>query len=50
VRQWHEVAAELCKIQESRRPLERMLNRSLLTILLPTLGMVSLALLFHAVQ
>jgi DNA-binding helix-hairpin-helix protein with protein kinase domain len=50
IRQWREVAAELCKIQESRRPLERMLNRSLLTILLPTLGMVGLALLFYFVQ
>jgi hypothetical protein len=30
--------------------LERMINRSLVTILLPTLGVVGLALLFYAVQ
>ncbi|MEX2091038.1 MAG: hypothetical protein WD971_00095 [Pirellulales bacterium] len=50
VRQWKDVAKELCELQESRRPLERLLNRSLATLLLPTLGVIALAVLFYYVK
>jgi hypothetical protein len=46
LRQWKAGAAEYCEFQQSRRPLERLINRSYLTILGPTAGVVLLALLF----
>ncbi len=50
VREWKKVAADLCEFQQSRRLLERTLNKSLLTILGPTAGVILLALLFYYVK
>jgi DNA-binding helix-hairpin-helix protein with protein kinase domain len=50
LRQWKAVAAELTEFQEKRHPLERLMNRSYLTILGPTAGVILLALLFYYAQ
>ncbi|MGD9635407.1 MAG: hypothetical protein AB7U97_19160, partial [Pirellulales bacterium] len=43
VRQYKKIAAELNTFQEARRPLERLINKSLLTLGLPTLAAVAIA-------
>jgi hypothetical protein len=49
VRHFKKIAAELGEYQELRRPLERLLNKSLLTLLLPTVAVIGLAaLIFYA--
>jgi DNA-binding helix-hairpin-helix protein with protein kinase domain len=47
MKQWKAAAAEYAEFQQSRRPLERLINRSYLTILGPTAGVILLALLFN---
>jgi hypothetical protein len=42
-KQWKAVAKELIDFQEQRRPLERLVNRSYLTILAPAGGVVAVA-------
>jgi hypothetical protein len=48
-RHFKKIAAELNEFQEARRPLERLLNKSLLTLGLPTLLAIgAAALAFYA--
>jgi hypothetical protein len=46
-RHFNKIAAEMNELQESRRPLERLLNKSLLTLGLPTLLAVGVAALAY---
>lgn len=47
IRHFKKIAAEMNELQESRRPLERLINKSLLTLGLPTLAAVGLAALAY---
>lgn len=50
VRQWRALAKELVDYQQARRPLERLLNHSVLPLLLPTLGIITFAAVFYFAQ
>jgi len=47
LRHFKKIAAEMNELQESRRPLERLLNKSLLTLGLPTLAAIAVASLVY---